>query len=164
MVNVAESAGSGDDVYTAIRGATRPPPLTRSGEIVMSHTHQIETRDVRGPPLTGIPRRNGRRASKADFRSARDLKAGLAETTASIIARCGDPARVLEFYYWSRDPELAGIIRAIVGLPVISRTILAQLLTKTSDPQLISVRAERSGRLTLSLPRTSKAGKTKSRR
>lgn len=131
----------------------------------MSHTHQIETRDARGPPLTGIPRRNGRdRASKVDFRSARDLKAGLAETTASIVARCGDPARVLEFYYWSREPGLAGLIRAIVALPAPARTILTQLLTKASDPQLITVRAQRHGRLTLSLPRTSKARKTKSRR
>lgn len=89
----------------------------------------------------------------------RDLTADLAETTAGIIAECGNPARVLEFYYWSRQPGLADLIRAFGALPVTSRKALAALLTKASDPHLIAVRAEKNGRLVLCPPRAPRAQK-----
>jgi hypothetical protein len=131
----------------------------------MQHAAELQMRNAQGPPLANTPCRNGHdRARRESPTLARDLKADLAETTASIIAKCGDPARVLEFYYWSRQPGLSGLIRAFLALPATSRTALGALLTETPDPQLISVRAEKNGRLTLFPPRRPKAKKTKSRR
>jgi hypothetical protein len=135
------------------------------GRITMQHTSDVKGRDVQAPPLTGIPRRNGHdRARNVNLTPARDLKADLAETTASIIAKCGDPARVLEFYYWSREPGLSDLIRAFLALPATSRTALGAFLAKTPDPQLISIKAEKGGRLTFSPPRAPKAKKLKDRR
>ena len=112
--------------------------------------------------MANVPRRNGHDQARRESPTlARDLKANLAETTAGIIARCGDPARVLEFYYWSREPGLSGLIRAFLALPATSRTALGAFLTNTPDPQLVSIRAEKKGRLTFSLPRVLKAKKTR---
>ncbi len=98
----------------------------------MPHTAEIKLRDAQAPPLANVPRRNGHdRARRESPTLARDLKADLVETTASIIAKCGDPARVLEFYYWSREPGLSGLIRAVLALPTTSRTALAAFLTTT---------------------------------
>jgi hypothetical protein len=131
----------------------------------MPHAAVMKVRDAQAPPFASIPRRNGHdRARKADLAPTRELKVSLAETTASIIAKCGDPARVLEFYYWSRQPGLSDLIRAFLALPATSRTALGALLTKTPDPQLISIRVEKNGRLTLALPRGPKGTREKSRR
>lgn len=128
----------------------------------MQYTTEVKVRDAQAAPLARIPRRNGHdRAHKVDLTPARDLKADLAETTAGIIAKCGDPARVLEFYYWSREPGLSGLIRAFVALPAASRTALGAFLANTPNPQLVSIRAEKKGRLTFSLPRLPRAKKTK---
>jgi hypothetical protein len=93
----------------------------------------------------------------------KDLGADLIKTTARIIAKSGDPARVLEFYYWSRQPGLVELIRAFLALPERSRQALGTWLTKTPDG-LIAVSTARNGRLTLSPPRARTGKKTKSYR
>ena len=136
--------------------AARPSNCPNSAPIIernaMQPTAESRMRNAQGPPLANAPRRNSHdRARREGPALAPDLKANLAETTASIVAKCGDPARVLEFYYWSREPGLSGLIRSVLALPTTSRTALAAFLTNTSDPRLISISAEKRGRLTFSL-------------
>ena len=128
----------------------------------MQHAAEFKMRNAQGPPLANVHRRNGHDRARRDSPTlVRDLKTDLAETTAGIIAKCGDPARVLEFYYWSREPGLSSLIRAFLALPATTRTALGAFLTNTPDPQLVSIRAEKKGRLTFSLPRAAKAKKTR---
>jgi hypothetical protein len=137
-----------------------PPEHYRENR--MQHAAEFKMRNAQGPPLANVTRRNDHdRARRESPTRARDLKADLAETTAGIIAKCGDPARVLEFYYWSREPGLSSLIRAFLALPATTRTALGAFLTNTPDPQLVSIRAEKRGRLTFSLPRAAKAKKTR---
>lgn len=126
----------------------------------MSRTAEMGVTESRSPPFARLRRPSDRdRSRKVTPAPTHDLTADLAETTAGIIAECGNPARVLEFYYWSRQPGLADLIRAFQALPAAPRKALAALLTKTSDPRLLSVRAQRNGQLTLFPPRAPKAQK-----
>jgi hypothetical protein len=94
----------------------------------------------------------------------RDLSASLAKTTAGILAKSRDPARVLEFYYWSRQPGLVELIRAFLALPEKTRKSLDALLVNASDPWLISVRAGKNGCLTLAAGHPPAGRKAKSSR
>jgi hypothetical protein len=67
----------------------------------------------------------------------------------SIILQCPDPARLLEFHYWSRQQGLADFIRASFALSRGVRTSLRNFLMATPDPRQIAVLTEKGGRLTL---------------
>jgi hypothetical protein len=75
----------------------------------------------------------------------------LAEVIESIIVDCGDPARVLELYYWSREPGVLEVIRSVMALPPRTRALLEGFLA-VAQPDLVSGELDEAGRVTLSSP------------
>lgn len=55
----------------------------------------------------------------------------------AILTECEDPARLLELYYWSTEPELLPLIRGLASLPSETRRQLGAFLRAT-DPALVS--------------------------
>ena len=70
----------------------------------------------------------------------------------SIVVTCGDPARVLELFYWSQEPEVLEVIRWLMALSGKAREALCSFLTSVPDPQLVSVEVSLQGHVTLSSP------------
>lgn len=81
-----------------------------------------------------------RRASKED--------PPLPDIVSRIVARC-DPARVMEFYYWSQEPGLLEIIRAIAAMPPATREALESFVAIGGDPSSVEATWASSGRLSL---------------
>jgi hypothetical protein len=68
-----------------------------------------------------------------------------------IVAHCQNPARLLELYYWSAEPELAEVMRHYLALPTEARSALHTFLSlSASDPGSVTIRAVQSGELILS--------------
>jgi hypothetical protein len=72
----------------------------------------------------------------------------LPDIVGRIVARC-DPARVMEFYYWSQEPGLLEIIRAIAAMPPATREALESFIAIGADPNSVVATWASSGRLTL---------------
>ncbi len=89
-----------------------------------------------------------RRASQkqrlsATERSLRTLLKRLATT-------CGDPAHLVELYYWSAEPELIQALRRYITLPDASRNALLAFLAMTADcPETVEVTVSHEGDVTL---------------
>ena len=80
-------------------------------------------------------------------RTAR-AKPRMPEVVNQIVAKC-DPARLMEIYYWSEEPGLLEIIRAVAGLSETARESLESFFALGGDPQSIIASWETDGRLTL---------------
>ena len=72
----------------------------------------------------------------------------LPDVLTQIVAKC-DPGRVMELYYWSREPGLLDIMRAIGAMPEASREALESFFALVGDPQSVAATWETSGRLSL---------------
>jgi hypothetical protein len=107
------------------------------------------------PRSRKMNRTGGRRRLRKRSRAAR-VRA-LKRTARAIILNHPDPARVLEFYYWSREDGLTDLIRALANLPATTRGALRIFLSRSADPRLISVAVQKPQRLVLA----SHAGKAK---
>jgi hypothetical protein len=70
------------------------------------------------------------------------------DVVSRIVAKC-DPARLMEIYYWSREPGLLEIIRAIAAMPEPGRQALESFFALGGDPETVVATWEESGRLTL---------------
>jgi len=70
----------------------------------------------------------------------------------SMLAECGDSARLLELFYFSREPDVLEIMRAIAALPEEARAALDAFLAVSHDPEAITAKWDGAGRLTLSSP------------
>jgi len=70
----------------------------------------------------------------------------------SMLAECGDSSRLLELYYFSREPEVLEIMRAIAALPEDARASLEAFLAVSHDPAAITAKWDGAGRLTLASP------------
>ena len=75
----------------------------------------------------------------------------------SIVVTCGDPARVLELFYWSQEPEVLEIIRSLMSFSKQARELLCSFLTSVPDPRSISVEIGLPGQLTLVSPEIAEA-------
>jgi hypothetical protein len=72
-----------------------------------------------------------------------------------LVADCEDPARLIELYYWSVEPELAEVMRQYMALPDEVRAALHAFLTlAASDPGSVTHRMTRDGEMILSSPAT----------
>jgi hypothetical protein len=61
-------------------------------------------------------------------RKAYAYTATSAELVNMLAAECCDPARLLELYYWSTDPELLPIIRKFASLSREARSAVERIL------------------------------------
>ena len=71
-----------------------------------------------------------------------------------MLAECTDSSRLLELFYFSREPDVLEIMRAIAALPEETRASLEAFLflAMSQDPAAIAARWDGAGRLTLSSP------------
>ena len=58
------------------------------------------------------------------------------QVVSQIVARC-DHARLMELYYWTQEPALLEIIRAIAGMPESGREALESFFRLGGDPQTV---------------------------
>ena len=70
------------------------------------------------------------------------------QVVSQIVARC-DHARLMELYYWTQEPALLEIIRAIAGMPESGREALESFFRLGGDPQTVTATWETDGRLSL---------------
>ena len=80
-----------------------------------------------------------------------------AKVVKSILAECQDAARLLELYYFSREPDVLEIIRAIAAMPPDVRASLEAFLAMSHEPAAIAAKWDGSGRLTLTSPEVGQA-------
>jgi hypothetical protein len=75
-----------------------------------------------------------------------------ADSAAELVVAPGssEPARAIEMAYWSEEPGLLELIRAVACLRLETRTALLAFLSKASDVRRISA-ATGQGTLVLSL-------------
>jgi hypothetical protein len=77
----------------------------------------------------------------------------LIELLKHLVTNCRDPARLIELYYWSVEPELAEVMRQYIALPRdVSATLHAFLMLAAADPGSVSLRINREGEMILSSP------------
>ena len=88
---------------------------------------------------------------------AADGKPELAALVRSVVTRHADPAQVLELYYWSLDPDLTDLMRALIAVPQEARAALLAFLAKAPDLPSVRAALDRSGQLTLVSPQQASA-------
>jgi hypothetical protein len=67
----------------------------------------------------------------------------------TLLAACDDPAAALELLYWSREPGLLQVIRAVAAMPEEARATVEAFVTLARDPRTVSARLGQNGALTL---------------
>ena len=78
------------------------------------------------------------------------------EVMNQIATKC-DPARLLELYYWCREPGLLEITRAVAAMPDAAREALESFFALGGDAQSIVASWETDGRLSLESNRLGRA-------
>lgn len=87
--------------------------------------------------------------AKADYqKKASKDSVGMPEVVNQILSRC-DHARLLELYYWSQEPWLLEIIRAVAGTNDAAREALQSFFALGGDPQHVNVTWASTGKLYL---------------
>jgi hypothetical protein len=71
------------------------------------------------------------------------------EVIQSLINSGTDPSRLLELYYWTREPGIIELIRAFLSLPEPAQRSLGDFLLN-ARPQSIETAFDAQGRLLLS--------------
>jgi hypothetical protein len=84
-----------------------------------------------------------RTAARPKRRSARDL------LMRTLAAGCDKPADALEIYYWSKEPGLVEIIRAIAMMPEEARAAIEAFVALAHDQGTVRARLDPRGVLTL---------------
>ena len=72
------------------------------------------------------------------------------ESVIASIQRDGDWPRIVELYYWSREPGMLDVIRMIMTMPESARASLEAFCAMVYEPQEIAANLDSEGRLTMS--------------
>lgn len=68
-----------------------------------------------------------------------------------LAETCPDPAKLVELYYWSMEPDLLETLHRIIGLPDEPREVLRAFLAMVADcPDTVNVTVSSTGAVTLS--------------
>jgi hypothetical protein len=70
----------------------------------------------------------------------------------TLVAACDRPAHVLELHYWSREPGMLDIIRAIATMREETRGAFEAFVALVRDTKSIEARLDPHGALTLASP------------
>jgi len=97
----------------------------------------------------GVSDNQGEQGQASNLQRARILQL--------ILAECEDSARLLELFYFSREPGMLEVIRALVAMPEQTRASIEAFLTMANEPTAISATWDASGRLTLNAPQVGQA-------
>src|SRR5262249_45556733 len=84
-------------------------------------------------------------------KAAEEQQQNLQELIRSIVEQ-GDPAGFSEGMYWSREPGMLEIMRAILAMSEGARAALEAFLTMSQEPAQIVADWDRKGSLTLTSP------------
>ena len=85
--------------------------------------------------------------------SHRSEHSNLVQLLHRLADNCKNPARLIELYYWSREPELAEIMREIVALPDEAKaTLHAFFRLAEGGVDAVTVTVGSEGDVTLSSP------------
>jgi hypothetical protein len=77
----------------------------------------------------------------------------LTDLLRSLVTNCREPARLVELYYWSVEPELADVMRQYIALPrEVSTKLHAFLMLAAQDPGSVNLRISGDGEMILSSP------------
>lgn len=69
------------------------------------------------------------------------------------LAACGgDPADILELYYWSKEPGFTKLIRAIATMPEHTRAALEAFIALARNPKSVTADLDPRGVLTFCSP------------
>jgi len=80
---------------------------------------------------------------------ARAQQNELRKVLTDLINSDENPERLMELYYWSREPGAVNVMRAFVSMPEISSEAVRAFVDLTPDPGSIVAKMTRSGRLIL---------------
>lgn len=75
-----------------------------------------------------------------------------ADALQQLILQHDDPARLLECYYWSKEPGLLECIRALLAAPPDVRTVLQVFFVAAVAREQITASVDSDGTLSLSSP------------
>jgi hypothetical protein len=87
-------------------------------------------------------------ASKCPPKS-RSRNAASDKLVRTLLAACDDPAVALELLYWSREPGLVQVIRAVAAMPEETRASLEAFVGLARDMRTVSAMLGQTGDLTL---------------
>ena len=79
------------------------------------------------------------------------------KTVQLILAECEDSSRLLELYYFSREPGMLEVIRTLIAMPEPTRASIEAFLTMSHEPAAIAAVWDAAGRLILSSPQVGQA-------
>lgn len=74
----------------------------------------------------------------------------------TLVAGCDKPADTLEVYYWSREPGLSEIFRAIATMPEQARAAIEAFVALAHDQATVTARLDSCGVLTLASAQAAK--------
>ena len=72
------------------------------------------------------------------------------ESVIASIQRDGEWPRIVELYYWSREPGMLDVIRMVMTMPEAARASLEAFCARVYEPQEIAADLDSEGRLTMS--------------
>src|SRR5665647_1955754 len=90
----------------------------------------------------------GRKSKGDGHRSDGDVAGNAGDVIKTLASTEGDASRLLEMYYWTREPGIVALIRAYLEMPERTQRQLGGLLRKTR-PQSIAASTDEQGRLVL---------------
>ena len=71
----------------------------------------------------------------------------------TLVEKCQYPARLIELFYWSEEPDLVEVMRHYVGLsPELRAALYAFLVLITGEPGSATVKITANGEMTFSSP------------
>jgi len=98
----------------------------------------------------------GQRTGRVRARGNRKTASGSERLMRMLLAEAGGASRVLELYYWSREPGMLDIVRAIVAMPEQTRSTLEAFVALAGNPKAIDADLTSRGTLTLTSPEVSR--------
>ena len=78
-----------------------------------------------------------------------DATGNAGDVIKTLVSTEGDASRLLEMYYWTREPGIVALIHAYLDMPERAQRQLSGFLRK-SRPQSIAASTDEQGRLVLS--------------
>jgi hypothetical protein len=75
----------------------------------------------------------------------------------NIVRQLESPERAFELLYWSREPELLDVIRAVAAMPAASQAALGVFLAMSDEGQGVTATYDANGDLVLAAPKIEEA-------
>lgn len=78
----------------------------------------------------------------------------LMKVIGALVTECSNPARLLEVYYWSHEPDLSAVMRQIASMTPPARAALCRFmeLAAVAGAERIAAAGDAEGRLLLTCP------------